>query len=55
MRALGPGNVVADLIIVCLVVPRPARVRVIRVVVAAKVDFRDAVVVVRPSEDAVRM
>ena len=47
MRSLGPGNVVANLVIVRLVVPGPTGRGVFGAGTAIQFDFRDAVEVVR--------
>ena len=53
VRTLGPGDVVADLVIVRLVDPRPAVVSEHRARRALQIDVRDTVVIVRASEEAV--
>src|SRR6266567_1648238 len=53
VRTLGPGHVVAELVIVRLVVPRPTVVSELRQRRSPQADVRDAGVVVRASEEAV--
>ena len=49
--AMGPGDVITDLVVVGLVVPRPTGDFEIRAALAAQVDVGDAGQVVRSSEE----